>query len=285
MFAKCSCQHCGGGIEFDVDGLQPDALVECPHCKLETVLFTPPPAPQPQIEQPVEFSTIAWSYVLCFLIPIAGFFFGVYLMAKKKSGHGAACMAISIVLVLGWLAVFSKSGFTLFDKQRSILENLMSADAQRKPDENLKAVQGAYGWNLGDVLPNNFGAKTNNDSLGITSGFDISGLSGSVHGWLTLTEDRRIAAIYIFGLNNDQGSVNKMLKEKYGFRKMSHYSSGGDYNCYFGTTNRQAVLNSFNNSFSLEYRDEELCQLAEEQTKNRKAAAQKQIEDELKTHL
>lgn len=271
-------------------------MFACPNCGSETKLFIPqttdaprpaaptdPVTPQPTIEKPDESSITAWSYVLCFIIPIAGFFFGVYLMAKKKSGHGAACMAISIVLGLVWLALFSTSGFTLFDKQKSILENYLSADAHQKPDDNLRPVQGAYGWNLGDVLPNSFEAKTNDDSLGITCDFNPSPTASM--GWLTLTADRRIAAIYVAGFINVQGSVNQALKEKYGFRKMAHYSSGGDYNCYFGTTNRQAVLNSFENVASLEYRDEELCRIADEQKENRKAAAQKKINDELKTHL
>jgi hypothetical protein len=186
--AKCKCQFCNQHIAFPVE--MAGQMFACPHCGLETKLFIPqtdpapkpaapiePLAPQPTMDKPDESSIIAWSYVLCFLIPIAGFFFGVYLMAKKKSGHGAACMAISIVLGLGWLAVFSTSGFTLFDKQKSILENYLSADAQLKSDENLKAVQGAYGWNLGDVLPNNFEPKTNDASLGITCDFDPQGLA------------------------------------------------------------------------------------------------------------
>ena len=158
-------------------------MFACPHCGLETKLFIPQtttaPKPtassdsstsKPKIEKPDESSPIALSYVLCFLIPIAGFFFGVYLMAKKKSGHGAACMAISIVLGLGWLAVFSH-GLPVFDKQEMVLKNLMAEDAEQKPDENLRPVQGAYGWNLGEVLPDSFETKTNDDGLGITCRF------------------------------------------------------------------------------------------------------------------
>ncbi|MFM2294634.1 MAG: hypothetical protein RLZZ350_1047 [Verrucomicrobiota bacterium] len=43
---KCRCQHCDGHIAFDKT--QTGALVDCPHCKLETRLFVPQTAtPEP----------------------------------------------------------------------------------------------------------------------------------------------------------------------------------------------------------------------------------------------
>lgn len=48
MIAKCSCQHCGGGIEFDADGFQADTRIECPHCKLDTILFLQPTQQKPE---------------------------------------------------------------------------------------------------------------------------------------------------------------------------------------------------------------------------------------------
>ena len=304
MIAKCSCQYCNGAIEFDANELvEENSIVPCPHCGLETKLFIPQtsttpkptasvntPATQPQVDRAVESSTVVWSYVLCFLIPIAGFFFGVYLMAKKKSGHGAACMAISIVLGLGWLALFTTHNFTLFANQ-SIPKNFVTGET------NLQAVQGAYGWNLGGVLPNNFEAKTNvfdGNDIGITCGFEPSGLPGSVSGWLDLTEDRRITAITIsmFKANRDQlDVVEDTLRKKYGLRKVRHHSDKS-YDSYFGTQNRQAVLQITGSPEGITwlfYRDEELCRIADTQTENRKvaakAAAKKQIEDELKTRL
>ena len=266
----------------------------CPHCGLETKLFFPQvsvkadspaleavPSYQPQANEKSE-SDVVLGYVLCFLIPIAGFFFGVYLMAKKKAGHGAACMAISIVLGLLWVVLLSSHGIQLFSGRGEIPDDIISGE------KNLQPVQGAYGWNLGDMLPGNFETKTNDDGLGITSDFDPEGLSGSIHGWLTLTEERRIAAIYIFGIATDQRSaVDDMLKQKYGFRERRYHSKVG-YDSFFGTTNRQAVLQVDwfdGKTTSLEYRDEELVRLADKQKENRKAAAQKKIGDELKTHL
>lgn len=45
----CPCQICGGLIEFDANSLsqgEPQKC-ECPHCKMETILFNPPP-PTPE---------------------------------------------------------------------------------------------------------------------------------------------------------------------------------------------------------------------------------------------
>ena len=40
MIAKCSCQHCDGGIEFDASELaEENSIVPCPHCGMETKLF------------------------------------------------------------------------------------------------------------------------------------------------------------------------------------------------------------------------------------------------------
>jgi len=51
-FVTCQCQHCDGHIEFDASGFArgETRTVECPHCKLETLIFVPiatkpPPVP------------------------------------------------------------------------------------------------------------------------------------------------------------------------------------------------------------------------------------------------
>lgn len=39
MIAKCDCQHCNGGIEFDASELtEENCTVVCPHCGQETKL-------------------------------------------------------------------------------------------------------------------------------------------------------------------------------------------------------------------------------------------------------
>jgi hypothetical protein len=44
-YVTCRCQHCDGRIEFDSDelGEEKSAIVPCPHCQLETLVFEPPP--------------------------------------------------------------------------------------------------------------------------------------------------------------------------------------------------------------------------------------------------
>lgn len=42
-FVTCQCQHCDGHIEFDASHAGESAT--CPHCGMETLLFSPPPPP------------------------------------------------------------------------------------------------------------------------------------------------------------------------------------------------------------------------------------------------
>lgn len=43
QFVTCPCQVCAGNIEFDPSGFENNetCTVECPHCKMETILFVP----------------------------------------------------------------------------------------------------------------------------------------------------------------------------------------------------------------------------------------------------
>jgi len=66
----CPCQNCNGKIEFDANDLngQEMATVECPHCKMETIIFaprTPPPPPRLPSEiskpkKPSKLKAIGW---------------------------------------------------------------------------------------------------------------------------------------------------------------------------------------------------------------------------------
>lgn len=44
-YVTCRCQNCDGGIEFDALTFAKGETrtIECPHCRLETIIFTPPP--------------------------------------------------------------------------------------------------------------------------------------------------------------------------------------------------------------------------------------------------
>jgi hypothetical protein len=48
MIVKALCQNCNGSIEFDDAGFSPELTVECPHCKVETVLSILAPKPEPK---------------------------------------------------------------------------------------------------------------------------------------------------------------------------------------------------------------------------------------------
>jgi DNA-directed RNA polymerase subunit RPC12/RpoP len=109
--SKCNCQRCFQSIAFPSEMAGQD--VTCPHCGRETTLSKPTVRKaETAIAQPAEpaiaESTIVCCYVLSILLPIVGFFCGLWLMTKKQSGHGAACMAISIFCFLIALAIFSQ---------------------------------------------------------------------------------------------------------------------------------------------------------------------------------
>lgn len=55
-FVTCSCQHCNGHIEFDASDFAEGETrtFECPHCKLETLIFVPvarKPSPVPPTQE------------------------------------------------------------------------------------------------------------------------------------------------------------------------------------------------------------------------------------------
>jgi hypothetical protein len=112
MTSRCPCQHCGRKIEFEAEQFYPGQTSECPHCHQQTQLFIGPPE-RPKFN--IDYSKpgiserdrlLILSYFLAVFIPLAGFFTGVYLMAKKEHGHGAACMGVSVFCSSIWLAIF-----------------------------------------------------------------------------------------------------------------------------------------------------------------------------------
>jgi DNA-directed RNA polymerase subunit RPC12/RpoP len=111
--SKCNCQRCGQSIAFPSEMAGQD--VTCPHCGRESTLLFPqvrkadpdPVSPIPIETVAIAESTLIACYVLSVLLPLVGFFCGVYLITKKAGGHGAACMAVSIFSVLVWAAILS----------------------------------------------------------------------------------------------------------------------------------------------------------------------------------
>jgi hypothetical protein len=115
--AKCDCQRCGNPIAFPLD--LHNSEVQCPHCHKATTLSVPSAsarvhkATAPVFDERrqglIRQSTMISSYALAFLIPIAGFFAGIYLMAKKETGHGVAVMAISVIWAVVLTAIIVSS--------------------------------------------------------------------------------------------------------------------------------------------------------------------------------
>jgi len=88
VLVKCSCQHCGGSIEFDADELERSGstgrrvlgqVVDCPHCGKPTQLYLNLAefvAPKTSV-QPKKIKYI-WIYILAGIVLIVGLacFFG-----------------------------------------------------------------------------------------------------------------------------------------------------------------------------------------------------------------
>ncbi len=75
-YVTCPCQHCNGHIEFDSVALArgETVAVECPHCKLETLLFAPTTKPMAEvIKASPKHRILLWMlipFVLCVLLVI-----------------------------------------------------------------------------------------------------------------------------------------------------------------------------------------------------------------------
>ena len=80
------CSYCGNQIL--------DQAVVCPKCGVV------PKNSSSAKPDTVARRTIVCSYILAIVIPLFGFFAGVYLLCKKLAGHGVACMVLSILVFL-----------------------------------------------------------------------------------------------------------------------------------------------------------------------------------------
>lgn len=55
----------------------------------------------------VAVTTIICAYVLAILIPLAGFFAGLWLCFKNKPGHGCSIMALSFFIAITFITLIS----------------------------------------------------------------------------------------------------------------------------------------------------------------------------------
>lgn len=154
-------------------------------------------------------------------------------------------------------------------------------------DKNVIPVSGAYGFNLGDKLPDSFEIRSNDEAFGLTYNLNIPEGDMIISGYLILTESKQIAGISIEDIGGTHfESVKTALREKYGLRE-TYQDFMGQHKYCFGTTNRQAILTDGSrfSLYELEYLDEDLVRIANTETENRKAAVKKKIEDDMKSHL
>ncbi len=288
MITKCSCVNCGQHVEFEAEQFDSRASLKCPTCgsEISTEENLHPPTAPPSKKR-IVWSAIAMVAVMALAvaawrhrspateaIPETA--------SRQPEAEKSEPQQILDAIHAGWERHSGRP-----TKEDLIFEQLVKDDLKFKPDPNLRDAQGSYGWQLGASLPSNLTIESNDDSLGLT----CNPTDGSDVGILTLTEDKRIASIYI-GANSRMTEENTFapLREKYGLRSIVHHSSDGDYYAYFGTTNKEVILQAHNLSgfgrvVDIEYRDANLWRLAQYQLDARRRAAQKVKDDEIKSHL
>jgi hypothetical protein len=105
MLIKSKCEHCQG--EFEDEGFE--KTVFCPSCGKETHIRPVGSSfgPIRSVETADYDGVIMAGYFLAVLLPLFGFFVGVYLLVKSQHGHGVAAMALSVFSIIIWTLIFS----------------------------------------------------------------------------------------------------------------------------------------------------------------------------------
>lgn len=104
MLIKARCEHCQS--EFEDEGLE--RTIFCPSCGKETHILPVGSSFTPSLNvDTADFDgLITLSYFLAILLPVFGFFAGVYLLLKNQQGHGVAAMALSVFAGAIWTVIF-----------------------------------------------------------------------------------------------------------------------------------------------------------------------------------
>jgi len=132
MIVKCSCQNCNGHIEFETQGFQPGTRSECPHCKMETVLFIPNTITAKQrvkahlglIRSNSAYPAIRFMINICVLLSIISIIFLTPTVWAKAKGLDLAPWKVPIVtIMLDGLAIAAA-----FAVQQSIFSVIDIAD-------------------------------------------------------------------------------------------------------------------------------------------------------------
>jgi hypothetical protein len=132
MNVKCTCQHCNGHIEFETEGFQPGTRLECPHCKMETLLFIPNTVTARQrvkthlelIRSNSAYPAIRFIINVCVLFSIIStLFLTPTVWAKAKGLELAAWQAPVVTVMLEGMAIAAA-----FAVQQSIFSVIDIAD-------------------------------------------------------------------------------------------------------------------------------------------------------------
>jgi len=110
-FVTCPCQHCNGGIEFEAT--HAGESVDCPHCKLETILFVPRlPKPPPKLVAKPKKGWLKRNLLVSILIGLGLIFFAAVLIVHYFNSDWqfdfglVLVMALWAGLVISVLAVY-----------------------------------------------------------------------------------------------------------------------------------------------------------------------------------
>jgi hypothetical protein len=102
---KCSCQRCGGNLEFDSQDA--GESTSCPHCHKETTLYVPqaiayaaaPHSPAIQDSPAIPDSTFRTYLIISALIPLVGVAIGIWMLSKNDQ-RGNRCLVMSVVSIV-----------------------------------------------------------------------------------------------------------------------------------------------------------------------------------------
>ena len=189
---------------------------------------------------------------------------------KSKNSKTIAAAVVAIIVIICFAAAF------LFQK---------SSKQTKQTTTNLKPVIGAFGWKLGDRLPEQLRSQVRDGNFQFKPEAEMPPLSEFK---LELLEDGRIYGIEAIGYAPDTGadsytcerSIVSVLTEKYGLQS---HDRGGDFNTYrFGNNDQMASLQIYKyDLFTLSYSDQKLLRVYLDDLE----AKRKKDEDEKKAAL
>jgi endogenous inhibitor of DNA gyrase (YacG/DUF329 family) len=100
------CPHCGEEIPLEKP-VQEDFVIkgtnlgQYQHVRNRTAAHAAATGTTPELKELAKVG-----YLLAILFPLAGFFFGFYLLLKNRPADGVACMVLSLIFsVIWWLVI------------------------------------------------------------------------------------------------------------------------------------------------------------------------------------